>query len=236
MAALWWQSEAGRFGLGFTSRAAGNLAHHAGSGDAAAHRLQLESELGVRPRAFRYLNQVHSAQVADASAATGTVTADAWISPSGSEPLAILVADCLPVLFCGERADGSQLSAAAHAGRSGLLSGVLEHTVAALRQHGASDITAWIGPGACADCYEVPQEMFDQLTAARPALASQTRWGTPGLNLRAEARSVLETSAVTVFEADGCTIEDPDLFSHRASSAGRGPEGRFAGLIWPLAP
>jgi polyphenol oxidase len=233
---LWWQEEVGRFRLGFTSLAAGNLAHHVGRGDSAANRRGLEDRLGLAPGTFRYLHQVHSTQVVDASLTESTVTGDAWVSPEGPDSLAILVADCLPVLFWAVREDGSQLSAAAHAGRGGLIDGVLESTVRALRHHGATHITAWIGPGACADCYEVPQEMFEQLTADRPALASSTRWGTPALNLRAESREVLEPLGVTVWDAAGCTIEDSDLFSHRGSKRSGAPEGRIAGLIWPAAP
>lgn len=236
MSLLWWQERVGRFRLGFTSRAAGNLAHHVGSDDAGANRRRLEERLSLAPGAFRYLNQVHSTQVADASLTDRPVTGDAWVSPDGSDCLAILVADCLPVLFCALREDGSQLSAAAHAGRGGLIDGVLQSTVGALRHHGGTHITAWIGPGACADCYEVPQEMFDQLTADRPALAAATRWGTPALNLRAESREVLESLGATVWDAAGCTIEDPDLFSHRGSRSSGAPEGRIAGLIWPASP
>lgn len=233
MSTLWWQDRSGRVSLGFTSVEVGNLAHHVGdSSDAAVNRGTLESQLSLPQGSFRYLNQVHSANVIDASTADSIPTGDAWISTDGSHPLAIMVADCLPVLFIARNGGGSQLTAAAHAGRPGLIGGVLQNTVAELLRHGGDSVTAWIGPGACGACYEVPQEMFDELTDGRPALASTTRWGTPALDLRSEARAILESLDVTVVDIDGCTIEDPTLFSHRASQQSGAPEGRIAGLIW----
>ena len=150
-----------------------------------------------------------------------------------------MTADCLPVLFAATREPSAQgqseyLTAAAHAGRIGLLDGVLENTVAALRKHGAQQISAWIGPAACGACYEVPQQMVDELAADRPALASTTSWGTPALNLRAEASRVLEAEGVLVSDIFGCTIEDPALYSHRGSQQRSAAEGRIAGLIWQL--
>lgn len=175
----------------------------------------------------------------DRTEARTVLTGDAWISPEAGQPLAIMTADCLPVLFAATREPSAQgqseyLSAAAHAGRIGLLDGVLENTVAALREHGAQQISAWIGPAACGDCYEVPQQMVDELAADRPALASTTSWGTPALNLRAEAVRVLEAEGVLVSDIFGCTIEDPALYSHRGSQQRSASEGRIAGLIWQL--
>lgn len=231
---FWWRGQHDGVQLAFTASAAGNLSQSVGpTGQGLKSRRQLETELGLGPGQLRFLNQVHSADALDADSAGSAVpTGDAWVTAEGT-PIAVLVADCLPVLFVGSTPQGRLVTAAAHAGRPGLIAGILEGTVHALRSRGAESITAWVGPGACGDCYEVPQQMFDELTAARPALASTTSWGTPALDLRAEANAVLSAAgAMVINAAAGCTIEDPALFSHRRSQKTGEPEGRLAGLIW----
>lgn len=250
---FWWrgQAESGATAgdtvqLGFTSVEAGNLARHVGSqSEVSENRRLLETSMGVPAGSLRFLNQVHSADVipAEPAAPAGpapsseVLTGDAWVCADGSVPLAIMVADCLPVLLHGRRAAHDPdrdvpVTAAAHAGRPGLLAGVLENTVAAMRAHGADAITAWIGPGACGDCYEIPAEMVAEVSQGRPAIASQTSWGSSALNLRAEARTVLDGQGVRVAELAGCTIEDESLFSHRRAPG----KGRFAGVIWMRTP
>lgn len=233
---FWWRGEHAGVQLAFTVAAAGNLSRSVGvPGQGLENRRALEADMGLEPGQLRFLNQVHSADVLDADVGRQQslpLTGDAWISTEGT-PIAVLVADCLPVLFVGFGADGRVLTAAAHAGRPGLIAGVLERTVAALRGAGAEAITGWIGPGACGECYEVPQAMFDELTATRPALASATSWGTPALDLRAEATAALSSAGVQVSnEAGGCTIEDRRLFSHRRCQKTGEPVGRLAGLVW----
>lgn len=227
---FWWRTSTGDVHVAFTSVAAGNLGTHVGSPDQAhANRAELARLLGADPR---YLNQIHSNRVLDADVVTDQpATADAWVSSAGTA-LAILVADCLPVLLCGSDATGRVHTAAAHAGRVGLLSGILENTLAALHRRGAEAITAWIGPGACGSCYEVPGHMLEDAAQSRPAIASQTSWGSPALDLRAEAAAVLEAAGAAVVDVAGCTIEDPQLFSHRGAQRSAGPQGRIAGVIW----
>ena len=60
----------------------------------------------------------------------------------------------------------------------------------------------------------------------------QTSWGTPALNLRAEAAAILSAQRVQVVDVPGCTIEDTRLFSHRRHKATGERDGRFVGLIW----
>ncbi|WP_300344881.1 polyphenol oxidase family protein [Nesterenkonia sp.] len=227
---FWWGETAGELHVAFTSAAAGNLGSHVGS-DAEENRLRLQKQMGIAPGSLRFLNQVHSADVVDAEV-PGVPTGDAWISREAHPALAVLVADCLPVLFSAVTSSGGRLTGAAHAGRPGLVAGILENTLEALRREGAEQLTAWIGPGACGSCYEVPAEMHRELTADRPALSSQTSWGTPALNLRAEAVRVLNAAGAEVVDVAGCTIEDPQLFSHRRSQRTGEPAGRIAGVIW----
>ncbi|GAA1819895.1 polyphenol oxidase family protein [Nesterenkonia flava] len=230
---FWWSHTQDGIRLGFTSIGAGSLSLNVGEGGE-QNRRDLERHMGLESGALRFLHQVHSADVLDAEAEfpDAVPTGDAWVSAQASQALAIMTADCLPVLFAGRRQDGSPLIGAAHAGRVGLLGGVLENTVAALRERGAEQLTAWIGPAACGRCYEVPQRMVDELAEARPALASMTSWGTPALDLRAEATRVLQEDGAVVVDVFGCTLEDPDLYSHRRSQQEGTPDGRIAGVIW----
>lgn len=242
---FWWrQSIGGGVQLAFTSVEAGNLARHVGpQQDVETHRLRLQEAMGVPAGSLRFLDQVHSAQVCDADGvpvadspqsdgAADVPTGDAWVCSDGAVPLAIMVADCLPVLLVGRRdrddPHAAPVTAAAHAGRPGLLAGVLENTVAAMRDRGAGAITAWIGPGACGRCYEIPDAMVAELATDRPALASSTSWGTSAMDLRAEAEQVLTHAGATLAPLAGCTLEDASLFSHRRAPG----QGRFAGLIW----
>lgn len=228
---FWWSESTGDVHVAFTSAEAGNLGTHVGDPkDAEANRERLARTIGRPPR---FLNQVHSAEVldADAEAEADAPTGDAWVSTQGA-PLGILVADCLPVLFAAAGEHGRPITAAAHAGRPGLLASVLENTVAAMRRRGAHRLTAWIGPGACGSCYEIPEEMVEAIAADRPAIRSRTSWGTAALDLRAEARRVLEAAGAAVIDVPGCTMEDPQLFSHRKSQQTLTPEGRMAGVVW----
>jgi YfiH family protein len=143
-----------------------------------------------------------------------------------SVALCIRVADCLPVLLADPAAG---VIGAAHAGRAGLFAGVLENTVAAMRDAGASTITAWIGPHICGACYEVPPDMAQAGWKAIPATRAATRAGTAALDLGAGAEALLRAEGCRVHRHDPCTAEDAHFFSHRRD----GPAtGRSAGLIW----
>ena len=98
-----------------------------------------------------------------------------------------------------------------------------------MRDLGASEITAWIGPHICGRCYEVPAAMRAEVVAALPESGAETSWGTPALDLGAGVRAQLERAGVSVIEVGRCTREDPELHSYRRDGAAA---GRFAGLVW----
>ena len=218
--------------VAFTSVDEGNLALHVRDDRDAVllRRRELERGLGLDTTGFTYMNQVHSADVVtlDASMdATAVRTGDALLSPDASAPLAVMVADCVPVVFAGQAGTGA-VSAVAHAGRRGLLDGILSNTVAAMREHGAQNIEAWIGPSICGSCYEVPEQMAEESETLRPGIRCETKWGSPGLNLPMAARAELNELNVTVTDSQRCTLEDQQYFSYRRDSQ----TGRLAGLIW----
>jgi YfiH family protein len=179
----------------------------------------------VAAGSLHFMNQVHGNTVAVMDAHSPAPEADAMVSRG--EPLAVMVADCIPVLLAGESADGPVL-AAVHAGRPGIASGVLPAAVRSMESLGASRIRAWMGPSICGSCYEVPADLRDEVSALVPETRSTTSWGTPALDLPAGARAQLETSGVALEYAGPCTLETETLYSYRRDHN----TGRFAGLVW----
>jgi purine-nucleoside/S-methyl-5'-thioadenosine phosphorylase / adenosine deaminase len=157
--------------------------------------------------------------------------ADASVTSTPGTVLAILTADCMPVLFCAK--DGSEV-AGAHAGWRGLAAGVLETTVAAMRTP-PDRLIAWLGPAAGPQKYEIGVEVYDAFVAnnwrAAAAFAS-TRPDHWNVDLYALARQRLEAAGLAAADIHGgdlCTISDPQRFySHRRDQRA----GRMASLIW----
>lgn len=233
---FWWQGDAGQgVRVAFTDRGAGNLALHTGddADDVRARRAALERSMGVPAGSLFFLDQVHGTEVADADGPDrpAVPTADAAVTVTGV-PLAVMVADCVPVLLVGEGPQGP-VTGVAHAGRRGLLEGVLERAVGQLRVRGAHALAAWIGPSICGSCYEVPGTMREESAERIPEVAATTAWGTPSLDLRAGARARLSALGVDVVEpraeaGTSCTLENERLSSHRRDPG----SGRIVGLVW----
>jgi YfiH family protein len=150
---------------------------------------------------------------------------DGVVTASRYAVLMVRVADCVPVLLADAEAG---VIGAAHAGRPGLALGVVPATVARMRELGAREITAWIGPHVCGACYEVPPEMQAEVAAIEPSAAATTSWGTTSLDIGAGVRAQLDREGVTVVDVSRCTRESPDLYSYRRDRRGA---GRTAGLI-----
>ena len=150
---------------------------------------------------------------------------DALVTTQPGVSLMVRAADCVPVLLADER---GAVIGAAHCGRPGLVAGIVPATVAAMRDLGAAGLTAWIGPSVCGRCYEVPQQMQDDVAAVEPDSLSTTSWGTPSLDVAAGVRAQLARDGVEVVDLSRCTRESPDLFSYRRD----GPRsGRQAGIV-----
>lgn len=152
--------------------------------------------------------------------------ADGLVTTLPGVGLVIRVADCLPVLFADPVA---RVVGAAHAGRAGLVAGVLPATVRRMADLGARGITAWIGPHVCGSCYEVPAALRDEVTGRLPGAWATTAWGTPALDLGGAAALQLQALGCRVVREDPCTRETPTLHSHRRDG---GAAGRQAGIVW----
>lgn len=234
---FFWNAEV-RPGLrvAFTSVVAGNLALHVGSDGNAVlgNRRRLEALMGVPTGALRFMSQTHSDRVTVVDpAAPDAPDADGMISADGGQPLAVLVADCVPVVLADASVPdgGTGATAVVHAGRAGVGNGIVANAVRGLRARGADDITAWIGPSVCGSCYEVPADLVTELARILPAAASRTRGGTPALDLPAAVREQLEDAGAAVEHVgggDSCTLENTSLYSHRREPGA----GRIAGLVW----
>jgi YfiH family protein len=170
------------------------------------------------------LHQVHGGDVVTPGDGARP-DADGIVTDTPGVTLLVRAADCVPVLLADPDAG---VVGAAHAGRPGLVAGVVPATVARMRELGASAITAWVGPHVCGRCYEVPADLQAEVGAVVPGSVATTSWGTPSLDLGAGVHAQLRADDVTVVDASRCTRESTDLYSYRRD--GRAA-GRQAGLV-----
>jgi len=196
-----------------------------------ANRAALGALLGL-PSPPRWLRQVHGTRVVEATSTADGVEpeADAAVAREPGVVLAILTADCLPVLFCTD--DGGTIGAA-HAGWRGLAAGVLERTVEAIAA-APSRVLAWIGPAIGAASYEVGEAVRDAFVAIDAGAAdafAETRPGHWRCDLAHLARRRLAAAGVARVHGGGFdTFGDERFYSYR-----RGPvTGRFATLAWTV--
>lgn len=192
------------------------------------NRRQLETALQL-PSPPRWLRQVHGTAVVIEPDGQEP-EADAAVTATPGTVLAILTADCLPVVFA--RQDGREI-AAAHAGWRGLAAGVLEATVAAM-QAPPGTLQAWLGPAAGPAAYEIGEEVFEAFVARDPqaeAAFVATRPGHWRVDLPALARMRLAQAGLAPARIHGgghCTLSDARFFSHRRDQR----SGRIATLAW----
>ncbi|HHW4681221.1 MAG TPA: peptidoglycan editing factor PgeF [Xylella taiwanensis] len=189
------------------------------------------------PSVPHWLQQVHGAEVLRVDAPAKSIgrvvepTADAAVTSVFGVVLAILTADCLPVVLAA--GDGSEIGVI-HAGWRGLAHDVLERTVAALRTP-PERLQAWLGPAAGPQAYEVGVDVytaFVEWDSGAACAFSATRPGHWCVDLYALARQRLMCaglSAASIYGGGLCTISDPQrFFSHRRDRR----SGRFATLAW----
>lgn len=206
-----------------------NLAAHVGDDPAAvaANRERLAAGAGL-PTAPLWLRQVHGTTVVTAERAGIEPEADAAVARSPGRVLAVLTADCLPVLMAARDAS---VIAVAHAGWRGLAAGVVEAALAEMRVP-AENVVAWFGPAIGPRYYFVGADVPAAFArapgrSAAFAAAGPGRWR---CDLAALARARLATAGVDEIGGGGlCTYNDAESFySYRRD----GETGRFASLLW----
>ena len=149
-------------------------------------------------------------------------TCDALITTTKGISLAVMVADCIPLLLISQ-----EVVAAVHVGRAGLVNRVAIKALHQMRSLGAIEVHAILGPSICGKCYEVPFDMQQEVIAEHPRAFSTTRHGTPALDLPAGLIAELTSEGVSYEASVICTQEDPLYYSHRRDN----PTGRFAGVV-----
>lgn len=210
-----------------------NLGTSSGDNPARVQRnlASVASCFGVRPEQMVRMSQRHGREVAvvDETTPLSGTDADALVTRTSGIALLVRVADCAPIVL----ADPDHwVVGVVHAGRRGMAANIVGASVAAMRRLGAQALTAWIGPRACGLCYEVSQQVHDQVTARVPDARSVTSWGTPALDIGAGLRAQLDSEQVTVIDlADhhlACTIEGRQYFSYRRQGS---ESGRLGALV-----
>ena len=187
--------------------------------------------LGLDPALVVWMNQVHGADVAVVEGSWGASdipSVDALVTARRGLALAVLTADCTPVLLADPVAG---IAGAAHAGRPGMVAGVVPAAVAAMVELGADParIVARTGPAVCGRCYEVPADMRADVAAVEPAAYAETSWGTPAVDVTAGAHAQLDRLGVRDREQSPvCTRESDDHFSYRRDRT----TGRLASYVW----
>ncbi|KIF70300.1 laccase [Streptomyces sp. AcH 505] len=199
-----------------------------------ANRGTAAKSLGLDPELVVWMNQVHGRDVAvvdepwQPAAGGGIPAVDALVTRRRGLALAVLTADCVPVLLADPVAG---IAAAAHAGRPGMVAGVVPATVEKMITLGADParITARTGPAVCGRCYEVPEQMRAEVAAAVPAAWAETSWGTPAVDVTAGVHAQLDALGVQDRRRSAfCTRESADHYSYRRDRT----TGRLAGYVW----
>ena len=172
---------------------------------------------------IQFMNQVHGDEVVEVKSIGDDPTCDALITRVPGIALAVMVADCIPLLL-----SSSTVVGAVHVGRRGLMNSVAVKAVDAMRKLGADQIHAQLGPSICGRCYEVPQELADEVVAKHPSASSLTNNLTPALDLPRALISDLVAHGVTYEASTICTLENNEYFSYRRHNI----TGRNAGVVW----
>ncbi len=194
-----------------------NLALHVGDDPAVvnANRKKIGSA--------QFMNQVHGDHIEVIDAISPEIpTCDGLITKTPNLSLAVMVADCIPLLLVSKEVVG-----AIHVGRAGLVNRIALKAIDLMRSLGAIEIHAVLGPSICGSCYEVPFQMQQDVIADHPRAFATTRKGTPGLDLPKALIADLVAAGVTYEASTICTFEDELYFSHRRQN----PTGRFAGVV-----
>jgi YfiH family protein len=199
-----------------------NLALHVGDDPIAVARNR--ESLSHLVGQVQFMNQIHGDDFVIVNQLTDIdPTCDALITTTAGIGLAVLVADCIPLLLSSKT-----VIAAVHVGRKGLVNSIARKVIHEMRRLGATTIHAQLGASICGRCYEVPEAMADEVARTHPAAHALTRGGTSALDLPKALIAELVSQAVTYEASTQCTLENNEYFSYRRHNI----TGRNAGVIW----
>jgi polyphenol oxidase len=212
-----------------------NLGDHVGDepSQVARNRFRLSRYLEL-PAEPCWLSQVHGREVVAATNASSGCQADASVTDAPGTVCVVMTADCLPLLVCDD--EGRRVSAI-HGGWRGLLGGVVDSAVLAMRVP-PERLMVWLGPAIGPDAFEVGSEVRDGFCTADPAAAAAFRPSSP--TGRAEGRwladifllarqRLMRLGIERIYGGGDCTFSQPQrFFSYRRD----GVTGRMASLIW----
>ncbi|WP_404383424.1 peptidoglycan editing factor PgeF [Knoellia locipacati] len=234
---FFWRDDLGGIRRAFTDRAGGvseppyaglNLGGHVGDASDAVreNRIRVARELGVDVSRLVFMDQCHGSDVAAVTdKPAGPLAVDGLVTAEPGLALAVLVADCTPVLMSDQEAG---VIGAVHAGRPGMTGRIVAKAVEAMRDLGARRIAAVVGPSVCGRCYEVPAEMREAAASVSPEASAVSWTGTPAIDVAAGVVAQLRDAGVEDLSwVPGCAREERSLFSYRRD----GTTGRFAGVI-----
>ena len=204
----------------------------------AINRARVAEAMGVAVDALATVRQVHSAEVAvlaegEQPADVARLRADALVTNRPGIALAVLTADCQPILLADPQAG---VIGAIHAGWRGTLAGVIEATVGAMSDLGARHVRAVIGPCISQAAYEVGDDLMDEVLAEDPGhhrFFAGGPNGRPMFDLPAYGLSRLREAGVEAEWTRHCTYADPErFFSYRRSThQGAADYGRLISAI-----
>lgn len=211
-----------------------NLAQHVGDieSDVACNREQLNKDLQL-PSSPEWLEQTHSTHCVVVEEDDNR-SADAAITRRSNTVLAIMTADCLPIVLCNT--NGTEI-AAIHAGWRGLANGIIEETLKKMHSK-PSDLLAWVGPAVCQQCYETGIEVQDTFIKRFPFTHTSFEKKETHLyaNLSQMAELILNHHGVhSTYQSNECTYEAKNMYNgeFKYYSYRRAQQtGRIATLIW----
>ena len=204
----------------FTS-APDNLALHTGDIESAVRENRADLVQELQMPAIQFMAQTHSNAVKIVNSySIEDIAADALVTNNPDIGLAVLVADCIPLLLSSTTA-----VAAVHVGRVGMTNGIIDKTLDAMEGLGATGIFAWIGPSICGQCYEVSSEMYEEVTTFFPGSATSVE--KHSLDLPRGVIEILRERGIDTHALGICTLENSRFFSHRRDKS----IGRQAGVI-----
>ena len=209
-------------GVSRSPYATNNLAFHVGDNAEVVSQNRRLHEQIVGPTQF--MNQTHSDVIALVDGISlQEPNADGLVTTERGIALGVLVADCIPLLLWSR-----EVVAAVHVGRKGLLNSVALNALKVMTSLGAGKIEGMLGPSICGKCYEVGEDVYEQVSERYPHARSLTSQGTLSLDLSVALVRELTEHGVKVTRSNICTVENPNFFSYRRD----GVTGRQSGVIW----